>query len=91
MNRFNEQVHTSIYNNIHFLIIASVELYEGKTQANSTVWSSLDAPQLPMIEKQSYVLPANVVTLKETITEKGITNKHVLSKQTFKQYSKQQY
>lgn len=59
--------------------IASVELYEGKTQANSTIWSSLDAPQLPMVEKQSYIVPANVVSLKETITEKGITNKHVLS------------
>lgn len=59
---------------------ASVELYEGKSQANSTVWSSLDAPQLPMIERQSYIIPANVVNLKETITEKGITNKHVLSK-----------
>lgn len=60
-------------------VVASVELYEGKTQANSTIWSSLDAPQLPMVEKQSYIVPANVVSLKETITEKGITNKHVLS------------
>lgn len=55
-------------------------MYEGKTQANSTVWSSLDTPPLPMVERQSYILPANVVSLKETITEKGITNKHVLSK-----------
>ncbi|XP_037025633.1 ER membrane protein complex subunit 1 isoform X2 [Bradysia coprophila] len=58
--------------------ITSVELYEGKTQANSTIWSSLDAPQMPMVEKQSYIVPASVVSLKETITEKGITNKHVL-------------
>lgn len=32
-----------------------------------------------MVEKQSYIVPASVVSLKETITEKGITNKHVLS------------
>lgn len=63
---------------IFLVFAATVELYEGKTQANSTVWSSLDAPQLPMVERQSYIIPANVVHLKETITEKGITNKHVL-------------
>lgn len=59
---------------------ASLELYEGKTQANSTVWSSLDAPPLPLVERQSYILPVAVSALKETITEKGITSKHLLSK-----------
>lgn len=63
---------------------AAIELYEGSTQANSTVWSSLDAPPLPVITQQSYILPATVLTLQETITEKGITNKHILSK--FKAY-----
>lgn len=58
-------------------------MYEGKSQANSTVWSSLDAPQLPMVERQSYIIPANVVTLQETITEKGITNKNILGKFCF--------
>lgn len=33
---------------------------------------------MPAIEQQAYILPANVVNLKETITEKGITHKHVL-------------
>uniref|UniRef100_A0A182YG21 DNA-directed RNA polymerase subunit beta n=1 Tax=Anopheles stephensi TaxID=30069 RepID=A0A182YG21_ANOST len=56
----------------------SIELYEGKTQTNSTVWSSLDAPPLPMVERQSYILPMAVAALKETITEKGITSKHIL-------------
>lgn len=60
--------------------VTAVELYEGKTQANSTVWSSLGAPPLPLIESQTYILPANMVSMKETITEKGITNKHVLCK-----------
>lgn len=58
--------------------MTTVELYEGKSQVNGTVWSSLDAPQLPLVERQSYILPANVVAMRETITERGITNKHVL-------------
>ncbi|XP_058813802.1 ER membrane protein complex subunit 1-like isoform X2 [Topomyia yanbarensis] len=58
--------------------ISSLELYEGKTQTNSTAWSSLDAPPLPLVERQTYILPVAVASMKETITEKGITNKHVL-------------
>lgn len=58
--------------------VTSIELYEGKTQANSTVWSSLGAPPLPLVERQTYIFPANIAVMKETITEKGITNKHVL-------------
>ncbi|EAT44875.1 AAEL003785-PA [Aedes aegypti] len=58
--------------------VTSVELYEGKTQTNSTVWSSLDAPPMPLVERQSYVLPVAVASMQETITEKGITNKHIL-------------
>lgn len=57
-----------------------MELYEGKTQANSTVWSSLYSPPIPLVERQTYIFPANIAALRETITEKGITNKHVLSK-----------
>lgn len=58
--------------------ITTIELYESKTQTNSTVWSSLNAPALPLVERQSYIIPTLVETLKETITERGITNKHVL-------------
>ncbi|XP_004529245.1 ER membrane protein complex subunit 1 isoform X1 [Ceratitis capitata] len=58
--------------------ITTVELYEGKTQANSTVWSSLNAPPMPMVERQAYIIPTMVETMRETITERGITNKHVL-------------
>lgn len=39
----------------------------------------MEAPPLPMMERQAYIFPSNIVSLKETITEKGITNKHVLS------------
>lgn len=58
--------------------ITTIELYEGKTQTNGTVWSSLDVQPLPMVERQSYILPVAVASMKETITEKGITNKHIL-------------
>uniref|UniRef100_U5ER11 ER membrane protein complex subunit 1 n=1 Tax=Corethrella appendiculata TaxID=1370023 RepID=U5ER11_9DIPT len=58
--------------------LTSIELYEGKTQANSTVWSSLDTPPLPLVERQSYILPVSIEAMEETITEKGITNKHIL-------------
>ena len=58
---------------------ASIELYEGKTQTNSTVWSSLNATPLPLVERQTFIISSSVAALRETITEKGITNKHVLS------------
>lgn len=59
---------------------ASVELYEGKTQTNSTAWSSLNSTPLPIVERQTFIISGSVAALRETITEKGITNKHVLSK-----------
>lgn len=58
---------------------ASIELYEGKTQTNSTVWSSLNSTPMPVVERQSFIISGSVAALRETITEKGITNKHVLS------------
>lgn len=59
--------------------IGTLELYEGKTQSNSTAFSSLAPPLLPLVEKQSYILPAQIDTMQVTLTEKGITSKHVLS------------
>lgn len=35
---------------------------------------------MPLVERQSYIIPTIVEALRETITERGITNKHVLSK-----------
>ncbi|KAH8295371.1 hypothetical protein KR018_010415, partial [Drosophila ironensis] len=58
--------------------ITTIELYEGKVQANSSVFSSLQAPPMPLVERQSYIIPSLVEVLRETITERGITNKHVL-------------
>ncbi|XP_013108994.2 ER membrane protein complex subunit 1 isoform X2 [Stomoxys calcitrans] len=58
--------------------ITTIELYEGKTQANSTVWSSLRAPPMPLVERQTYIIPTLVTSMRETITERGITSKDVL-------------
>lgn len=68
--------------------LATVELYEGKSQANSSAFSSLDAPLMPIIERQSYIIAGYITTMKETITEKGITNKDILS--TFSNFNRNQ-
>ncbi|XP_017849736.1 ER membrane protein complex subunit 1 isoform X2 [Drosophila busckii] len=58
--------------------ITTLELYEGSAQGNNSVWSSLQAPFMPLVERQSYIIPTIVEAMRETITERGITNKHVL-------------
>lgn len=37
----------------------------------------------PIVEKQAYILPGFLQAMKPTITEKGITSKHILSKSFF--------
>ncbi|CAG7730148.1 unnamed protein product [Allacma fusca] len=59
--------------------INSVELYEGQSQSNSTVFSSFASPVIqPIVVKQSYVFPTGIHAMAHTRTEKGITNKDVL-------------
>jgi len=41
---------------------------------------------MPLVERQSYIIPTIVEALRETITERGITNKHVLSKTTYDKF-----
>ncbi|CAH0547358.1 unnamed protein product [Brassicogethes aeneus] len=55
--------------------VVAAELYEGSTQSNSTVFSSLAISQLPHVETSSYILPAFPLTLAVSLTERGITNK----------------
>lgn len=57
---------------------AAVELYEGTTQSNSTAFSSHAVSHLPHVESQAYILPANPLALTTTLTERGITSKHLL-------------
>ncbi|XP_012144585.1 ER membrane protein complex subunit 1 isoform X2 [Megachile rotundata] len=58
--------------------IASLELYEGKIQSNTTVFSSLATTKLPIVERQAFIFPAAIESMQETITEKGITSKHII-------------
>ncbi|XP_043249487.1 ER membrane protein complex subunit 1 isoform X2 [Colletes gigas] len=58
--------------------IASLELYEGKIQSNTTVFSSLATTKLPIVERQAFIFPAAIEFMRETITEKGITSKHII-------------
>ncbi|XP_015606269.1 ER membrane protein complex subunit 1 isoform X2 [Cephus cinctus] len=58
--------------------IATLELYEGKTQSNTTVFSSLATTKLPIVERQAFIFPLSIESIRETITEKGITSKHIM-------------
>ncbi|XP_077460700.1 ER membrane protein complex subunit 1 [Stigmatopora argus] len=55
-----------------------IELYEGTELYNSTVFSSLDRPHAPRVLQQSYIFPSSISTLEATLTEKGITSRHLL-------------
>lgn len=56
-----------------------IELYEGMELYNSTVFSSLDRPYAPQVLQQSYIFPSSIATVEATLTEKGITSRHLLS------------
>ncbi|XP_013409710.1 ER membrane protein complex subunit 1-like isoform X1 [Lingula anatina] len=58
--------------------ITVVELYEGTSQTNATVFSSLHPPPPPIVGRQSYILPHGISAMADTITEMGITAKSVL-------------
>ncbi|KAG8190034.1 hypothetical protein JTE90_000129 [Oedothorax gibbosus] len=58
--------------------VSSIELFEGKYQSNTTAFSSFAPPPLPVIEHQTFIFPSNVITMTDTVTERGMTNKHLL-------------
>lgn len=60
--------------------MAVLELYEGKEQNNATAFSSLNPPLNPLVMRQSYIFPMPIYTMSSTVTEKGITNKNIISK-----------
>ncbi|XP_041701290.1 ER membrane protein complex subunit 1 [Coregonus clupeaformis] len=55
-----------------------LELFEGTELYNSTVFSSLDRPYLPQVLQQTYIFPSPITTMEATLTEKGITSRHLL-------------
>jgi len=58
--------------------VVSLEMYEGKVQSNASTFSSIDSSLQPLVERQAYILPLDIVALEETMTTKGITSKHLL-------------
>lgn len=60
--------------------ISSIELFEGLTQSNSSAFSSLTRTQLvpSIVEQQTYIFPTGIDVMADTITERGITSKHIL-------------
>lgn len=58
--------------------LTALELYEGTEQYNATAFSSLDRPQLPQVLQQTYIFPSSISAMDATITERGITSRHLL-------------
>ena len=47
-------------------------------QSNATTFFNIDSEVVPLVERQAYILPLDIVALEETMTTKGITSKHLL-------------
>ncbi|XP_054714162.1 ER membrane protein complex subunit 1-like [Uloborus diversus] len=58
--------------------ISSIELYEGMFQSNTTAFSSFAPPPLPLVEHQTFIFPSNIEVMADTVTERGMTSKHIL-------------
>lgn len=57
--------------------ISALDLYEGFSQSNGTAFSSLDL-RTPIVEHSTFIFPTGLRTMVDTVSEKGITNKHIL-------------
>ena len=64
--------------------VVSLEMYEGKTQSNATTFSSVESAVTPLVERQAFILPLDILAMQETMQEtmttmttKGITSKHL--------------
>uniref|UniRef100_H2ZLW0 ER membrane protein complex subunit 1 n=1 Tax=Ciona savignyi TaxID=51511 RepID=H2ZLW0_CIOSA len=57
--------------------ITSMEFYEGKTQHNSTAFSSFEAHP-PLLCQQSYIFPTGISCIGVSQTDKAITSRQIL-------------
>ncbi|XP_045768003.1 ER membrane protein complex subunit 1 isoform X1 [Maniola jurtina] len=62
------------------LEIATMELYEGKERwlEPGVAFSSFASDRAPAVERQAYILPASPTAATFTITERSLTDRHVL-------------
>ncbi|CAH2040810.1 unnamed protein product, partial [Iphiclides podalirius] len=60
--------------------IASMELYEGKERwlPAGAAFSSFASERAPAVERQAYIVPAAVTAAAVTVTERSLTDRHVL-------------
>nr|CAB3242339.1 ER membrane protein complex subunit 1 [Phallusia mammillata] len=59
--------------------VSALEMYEGKTQFNSTSFSSFHVrPNPPTILQQAYIFPYGISSIGVSKTEKGITSRQIL-------------
>ena len=65
---------TDFWHSRHFISLSCLH--------SSTAFSSLDPPNSPMVERQSYIISSAVQAMEPTYTERGITHRHILRKYT---------
>ncbi|XP_068622538.1 ER membrane protein complex subunit 1 [Battus philenor] len=60
--------------------IATMELYEGKERwtAPGAAFSSFASERAPAVERQAYIVPATTTAAAVTLTERSLTDRHVL-------------
>lgn len=59
--------------------ICSIELYEGKTLHNDTVFSSFHTrPNEPLVIQQSYIIAASINAMGVSRTERGLTSRQII-------------
>ena len=59
--------------------LSAFDLYEGLHQVNGTTFSSVDQSSWkPVVEHATFIVPTGIRALTDTVTEKGVTNKHLL-------------
>ena len=70
-----KETHTDFHYNHHYIFVFCLYF--------STAFSSLDPPNSPMVERQSYIISSAVQAMEPTYTERGITHRHILRKYTW--------
>ena len=60
--------------------ISSFEMFEGTQQVNSSAFSSLTRSHIKpkLIEHKSFIFPSGINAMVDTVTLRGMTNKHVI-------------
>lgn len=60
--------------------ISSLEMYEGIVQSNSSAFSSLTRASIKpkLIEHKTFIFPGGIDTMVDTVTLRGMTNRHMI-------------